>query len=129
MVRTYARGLLLKKSKFPVQFVSYAELGKCAMLFHSNQTIDSIFLYRYIKEELIMNEYGYLKFHIEDILKEKGISKNRMCLDLRLQRTQLNNYCKGLIQRIDVNTLCHMCQYLNCSIGDLIEYCENDIPK
>ena len=37
-----------------------------------------------------MNEYGYIKFHIEDILKEKGISKNTMCFDLRLQRTQLN---------------------------------------
>lgn len=45
-----------------------------------------------------MNEYGYIKFHIEDILKEKGISKNTMCFDLRLQRTQLNKYCKGLVQ-------------------------------
>ena len=71
-----------------------------------------------------MSEYGYIKFHIEDILKEKGISKNTMCFDLRLQRTQLNKYCKGLVQRIDVETPCHICQYLGCSIGDLMEYCD-----
>ncbi len=70
-----------------------------------------------------MNKSGHIVFHIEDILKEKGISKNTMCFDLRLQRTQLNKYCKGVVQRIDVETLCRMCQYLNCSIEDLMEYC------
>ena len=69
-----------------------------------------------------MSGYGHIIFHIEEILKKKGISKNTMCFDLRLQRTQLNKYCKGLVQRIDVETLCHICQYLECSIGELMEY-------
>ena len=69
-----------------------------------------------------MSGYGLINFHIEEILKKKGISKNTMCFDLRLQRTQLNKYCKGLVQRIDVETLCHICQYLECSIGELLEY-------
>ena len=69
-----------------------------------------------------MSGYGHINFHIEEILKKKGISKNTMCVDLRLQRTQLNKYCKGLVQRIDVETLCHICQYLECSIGELMEY-------
>lgn len=71
-----------------------------------------------------MREYGYIRFHIEEMLKQKGISKNTMCFDLRLQRTQLNKYCKGLVQRIEVETLCRICKYLGCSIGELMEYCE-----
>lgn len=71
-----------------------------------------------------MSEYGYIKFHIEEILSKRGISKNTMCFDLRLQRTQLNKYCKGKVQRIDVETLCHMCQYLECTVAELMEYCE-----
>lgn len=31
---------------------------------------------------------------LENLLKEKNISKNKLCEACNLQRTQLNNYCK-----------------------------------
>ena len=31
---------------------------------------------------------------LENLLKEKNISKNKVCEACKLQRTQLNNYCK-----------------------------------
>lgn len=42
-----------------------------------------------------MEDVGYLKVKIEELLKERNISKNKICFDLRIQRTQLNRYCKG----------------------------------
>lgn len=33
---------------------------------------------------------------LENLLKEKNISKNKVCEACKLQRTQLNNYCKNV---------------------------------
>ena len=38
---------------------------------------------------------------LENLLKEKNISKNKLCEACNLQRTQLNNYCKNKVSRID----------------------------
>ena len=32
---------------------------------------------------------------LENLLKKKNISKNKLCEACNLQRTQLNNYCKN----------------------------------
>ena len=69
-----------------------------------------------------MEDVGYLKDKIEELRKERNISKNKICFDLRIQRTQLNRYCKGDVQRLDVNLLCRICDYTNCRIQDVIEY-------
>lgn len=58
--------------------------------------------------------------NIEDVLKEKSVSKTQLCYDCRLQRTQLNNYCKNKVSRIDLNTLAKICKYLDCEIGDIL---------
>ncbi len=66
--------------------------------------------------------YGKLELKINKILKERGISKNKICKDLDLQRPSFNRYCRGDFQRMDVLLICKLCHYLNIEIGDLIEY-------
>ena len=61
-----------------------------------------------------------IRIDIETVLKEKGISKTQLCYDCRLQRTQLNNYCKNKVSRIDLNTLSKICERLDCGIGDIL---------
>ena len=39
------------------------------------------------------NEFGQLKLQIEALLRQKNISKNRICKDLDIPRTNLNRYC------------------------------------
>lgn len=68
------------------------------------------------------NQYGHLEFNIEDILKERGISKNTICKELNIPRTNLNRYCKNKFQRIDANLVCKLLSYLNCGIEELISY-------
>ena len=67
-------------------------------------------------------EYGSLILKIEQIIKEKGISKNRICKDLDIPRSNFNRYCRGEFQRIDAHLICKLCWYLKVDIGELIEY-------
>ena len=58
---------------------------------------------------------------LENVLKEKGVSKNRLCINCQLQRTQLNNYCKNKIGRVDLVILARMCDYLGCTPNDILK--------
>lgn len=67
-------------------------------------------------------EYGTLSLRIDDILKAKGISKNQICKDLDIPRTNFNRYCRNEFQRLDVGLICKLCHYLDVEISDLIKY-------
>lgn len=69
-----------------------------------------------------MVNYGNIHLRIEELLKEKGISKNKICKDLDIPRTNFNRYCRDDFQRIDVNLLCKLLVYFDCSPNDLIEH-------
>ena len=51
-------------------------------------------------------EYGHLHFNIEAILKEKEISKNQICKDSDIPRSNFNRYCRDDFQRIDASLVC-----------------------
>lgn len=67
-------------------------------------------------------EYGKLHFNIEALLKEKRISKNQICKDLDIPRSNFNRYCRDDFQRIDATLVCKLCWYLNIGIDKLITY-------
>ena len=45
-------------------------------------------------------EYGNLRMRINGILEEKGISKNKICKDLDIPRTNFNKYCRDGVTRL-----------------------------
>lgn len=67
-------------------------------------------------------EYDTLTLKINDILKEKGISKNQVCKDLDIPRSNFNRYCRNEFQRLDAGLICKLCHYLNVDISELITY-------
>ena len=67
-------------------------------------------------------DYGKLTLHLDRILRERGISKNRICKDLDIPRTNFNRYCRNGFQRMDALFLCKLCWYLDIEIGELLEY-------
>ena len=67
-------------------------------------------------------DYGTLSLRIDDILREKGISKNQICKDLDIPRTNFNRYCRDEFQRLDAGLICKLCWYLNVEVGELIVY-------
>lgn len=64
-------------------------------------------------------EHVHIK--IMELLKERGISKNKICKDLDLPRGNFNRYCRNEFQRIDANLLLKLCNYFDCGIEELLE--------
>ena len=67
-------------------------------------------------------DFGTVTMRIEEVLKEKGISKNQICKDLDLPRGNFNRYCHNNFQRIDAALLCKLCWYLNVDLSELVVY-------
>ena len=67
-------------------------------------------------------DFGTVTMRIEEVLKEKGISKNQICKDLDLPRGNFNRYCRNNFQRIDAALLCKLCWYLEVDLNDLLVY-------
>lgn len=69
-----------------------------------------------------MNQYGTVKIKLDELIKKAGISKNKLGQRAEMQRTQINNYCKNKITRLDVDVLARICSVLDCKIEDLLEF-------
>ncbi|EET58993.1 hypothetical protein BRYFOR_09099 [Marvinbryantia formatexigens DSM 14469] len=58
---------------------------------------------------------------LENLIKVKQVSKNKVCEACHLQRTQLNNYCKNKVSRIDFAILARLCEFLDCTPNDILK--------
>ena len=63
----------------------------------------------------------HIHIKIVELLTEKNISKNQICSDLNLDRTNFNKYCRDDFKRIDAALIIKLCDYFNCGISDLLE--------
>ena len=66
--------------------------------------------------------YGSIKIKLTELIKEKGISKNKLSHWAEMQRSQINQYCNGEITRLDTAVLARLCTVLECKIEDLLEF-------
>lgn len=64
-------------------------------------------------------------FKLDQLLKEKGYSKNKLCVRCNLRFETVQGYCLGNISRVDLYVLAAICQELDCKIEDIIEYKNN----
>ena len=69
-----------------------------------------------------MEDFGRVYLNLENLIKEKGISKTQLSYKAEVSHTQINRFCKGEATRIDFCTLARLCTVLNCSIDELIKY-------
>ena len=67
-------------------------------------------------------QYGTIRIKLDDLIKQAGISKNKLSHRAEMQRTQINNYCNNTVSRLDISVLAKLCTVLNCEIGDLLEF-------
>ncbi len=70
----------------------------------------------------MMERYGTIKIHLEELIEESGISKNKLSHRAEMQRTQINNYCNNTVTRLDIDVLARLCTVLGCSIDELLEF-------
>ena len=69
-----------------------------------------------------MESYGTIRIKLDELLVKSGMSKNKLSHKAEMQRSQINNYCKNEITRLDTDVLARICSVFDCSISDLLEY-------
>lgn len=67
-------------------------------------------------------ENGVYLFKLRDLLEDKHISINRLMKDTDTDFKVLKRLLTGELVRIDIFVIARLCDYLNCSITDIIEY-------
>ena len=73
-------------------------------------------------------EDGIYSFKLEDILKKKNISINKLMRDTNTDYKVLKRMMTGELVRFDIFVVARLCNYLNCKITDIIDY-SNDERK
>lgn len=68
------------------------------------------------------NDFGHIRIKVDELIKAKGISKNKVAHRAEMQRTQLNQYCNNEITRLDTAVLARLCTALDCKIEDILEF-------
>ena len=70
-------------------------------------------------------ENGYYLFKLEQVLKNRNISINKVMRDTNTDFKVIKRIMNGEIVRLDITVLARLCDYLNCEIKDLVEYYPN----
>lgn len=67
-------------------------------------------------------ENGYYLFKLSDILYNKRISINKLMRDTNTDFKVIKRLMTGELVKVDIFVLARLCDYLNCSIEDIVEY-------
>ena len=67
-------------------------------------------------------EEGEYYFKLEDILKKKNISINKIMRETNTDFKVLKRILTGELVRLDIFVIARLCDYLKCTITDIIEY-------
>lgn len=66
--------------------------------------------------------YGRLEIRLDELMRKKGFSKNKLSHKADMSWKQIDNYCTNDIIRLDVFVLCKLCTILECDISDLLVF-------
>lgn len=70
-------------------------------------------------------ENGYYLFKLEELLKTKNISINKLMRDTNTDFKVLKRIMTVDLTRFDIFVIARLCDYLECTIKDIIEYVKN----
>ncbi len=64
------------------------------------------------------DNYGHIEIRLQELMKRKGLSKNKLSYKAEMNWKQIDNYCTNTITRL----LCKLCTVLECKIEDLLVF-------
>lgn len=67
-------------------------------------------------------ENGFYLFKLRNLLDDKNISINKIMKDTNTDFKVIKRIMSGDLVKIDIFVLARICDYLDCSIEDIIEY-------
>ena len=67
-------------------------------------------------------EGGYYLFKLNNLLTERGISKNKLMRETNTDFKVIQRIVTGELTKLDIIVLARICNFLQCKISDIIEY-------
>ncbi len=67
-------------------------------------------------------ENGVFLFKLKNVLNDKNVSINKIMKDTNTDYKVIKRLMTGELVKIDMYVLARVCDYLDCSIEELIEY-------
>ncbi len=67
-------------------------------------------------------EDGYYLFKLNDILRNRHISKNKLMRETNTDFKVIQRIINGELTKLDIIVLARICNFLNCQFSDIIEY-------
>ena len=74
-------------------------------------------------------ENGEYHFKLDDILKSKNISINKLMRETNTDFKVIKRIMTGELVRFDIFVVARLCDYLRCTITDIIEYIPSEDLK
>ena len=75
-----------------------------------------------IESVLTIKEYGKIKICLKALLEEKEITRNYLAKRVDTNFEVINKWCKGTVERMDLDLLARVCYVLGCEPADIIKY-------
>jgi len=69
----------------------------------------------------MIEKYSTFYIDLETVMKEKNISKNKLCNMTGLKFHALQRYYKNELKRVDLDILSRLCASLECNIEDILK--------
>ena len=69
-----------------------------------------------------MEAWGHFELLLDAYMRKHNISKNFLLRNAQVEYTQLQNYCRGDIQRLDMHVLARICTVLDCTVQDILRF-------
>ena len=70
-------------------------------------------------------ENGMYLFKLEDILKSRSVSINKLMRDTNTDFKVIKRIMTGELLRFDIYVVARLCNYFECIITDIVEYIPN----
>lgn len=63
-----------------------------------------------------------IKVHLEDVLKERGMTSKELCLKVGITEANLSILRSGKAKGIRFATVNRICFFLGCDVGDILKF-------
>ncbi|HCW74228.1 MAG TPA: transcriptional regulator [Clostridiaceae bacterium] len=63
-----------------------------------------------------------IKVHLEDVLKERGMTSKELCLKVGITEANLSILRSGKAKGIRFATVNRICYFLECDVGDILKF-------
>lgn len=69
-----------------------------------------------------IKNYGKITINLEELMKKKNISKNKLANLIGTDNNTINRYYNKEIERIDADIIARICFVLECNVEDILKY-------